>query len=244
VEGLSDAVGVGADDGTADAVAVGADDGPSDGDDVGLSVGAVDTTTPPFFDDLDEFPPLPLLLALPALPFFKIRLPSGLSVGTEEGTEEGWSELGTVLGAEDGELLGTVEGTVLGAEVGELVGTEELIIWAVEVLVEVLVEVSVAVILLLEDMLLADGPTDGNYDKAFEIYEEIQNKSEYCGAKDNPYPVLHRLAIAIALVHATTIIQTDPIECEDIDDEQPYEKYIDHVRRQMGMKLAIRICIV
>jgi hypothetical protein len=89
VEGLSDAVGVGADDGTADAVAVGADDGPSDGDDVGLSVGAVDTTTPPFFDDLDEFPPLPLLLALPALPFFKIRLPSGLSVGTEEGTEEG-----------------------------------------------------------------------------------------------------------------------------------------------------------
>jgi hypothetical protein len=69
----------GADDGTADGTADGADDGASDADIVGLSDGAVDTTTPPFFDDL---PPLPLLVgdgvgdvvALPALPFFNIRV--------------------------------------------------------------------------------------------------------------------------------------------------------------------------
>ena len=66
---------------------------------------------------------------------------------------------------------------------------------------------------LLEEMLLADGPSGGNYGKAMEIYDEISNESD-C-VDDSDLPILHRLAVAVALVHATPVVQTNPLEPKD-----------------------------
>lgn len=86
---------------------------------------------------------------------------------------------------------------------------------------------------LLEEMLLADGAAGGNYAKAMEIYQEIYNESEVVG--DPEYPILRKLAVAIALVHASPVAQTNPLEPppEDIPDD-----VVDPVRRYLNYETA------
>jgi len=90
---------------------------------------------------------------------------------------------------------------------------------------------------LLEEMLLADGASGGNYAKAMEIYQEILEQSE-CVA-DPEHPVLHRLAVAIALVHASPVVQTNPVESSGgDDDDDDDDDVVDPVRRYLNYEIA------
>lgn len=86
---------------------------------------------------------------------------------------------------------------------------------------------------LLEEMLLADGASDGNYAKAMEIYQEIHSESEVIDDPD--YPILHKLAVAIALVHASPVVQTNPLEVPK--DDIP-ETVVDPVQRYLNYETA------
>jgi len=86
---------------------------------------------------------------------------------------------------------------------------------------------------LLEEMLLADGASGGNYGKAMEIYEEIQRESD-C-VDDSDHPVLHRLAVAIALVHASPVVQTNPLEPGDDFD---VSDVVDPIKRYFNYEAA------
>ncbi len=86
---------------------------------------------------------------------------------------------------------------------------------------------------LLEEMLLGDGAAEGNYAKAMEIYQEIYSESD--AVNDPDYPVLHRLAVAIALEHATPIAQTNAVESPP--DDIP-EDVVDPVRRYLNYETA------
>ena len=48
---------------------------------------------------------------------------------------------------------------------------------------------------LLENMLLADGASGGNYGKAMEIYQEIMTESD--AVHDSDHPILPKLALAM-----------------------------------------------
>jgi len=87
---------------------------------------------------------------------------------------------------------------------------------------------------LLEEMLLADGPSGGNWAKALEIYREILEVSE--GVHDRvDHPVLHRLAVAIALVHATPVEQTNALEPPEGTNT---DAFVDPVRRYLNYEVA------
>ncbi|MBI1375236.1 MAG: hypothetical protein GC159_21165 [Phycisphaera sp.] len=74
---------------------------------------------------------------------------------------------------------------------------------------------------LLLQMVVADGAADGHYARAMEIYDQIQRTS--AKAKDG---VLQRLALAIALEHATPIAQENPKAATDAPKNvDPIERY-------------------
>ena len=75
---------------------------------------------------------------------------------------------------------------------------------------------------LMREMLVADGAKDGNYGRAMEIYTEIQDvRAE---VEDE---VLDRLALAIALEHATPISQRNPKAAEDAPEHvDPVARYL------------------
>jgi formylglycine-generating enzyme required for sulfatase activity len=89
---------------------------------------------------------------------------------------------------------------------------------------------------LMEEMLLADGPSGGNYGKAMEIYEEISNESD-C-VDDSDLPILHRLAVAVALVHATPVVQTNPLEPKDGNDNDDPANVVDPTLRYLNYEAA------
>ena len=86
---------------------------------------------------------------------------------------------------------------------------------------------------LLEEMLLADGASEGNYANAMEIYQEIYSESD-C-VDDPDYPILHKMAVAIALVHASPVVQTIPLEPPEGDIP---EDVVDPVRRYLNYETA------
>jgi len=77
---------------------------------------------------------------------------------------------------------------------------------------------------LMLEMSIADGAADGNYGPAMQIYDSIQKT--YPKSKDG---VLHQLALAIALEHATPIKQNNPLSAvgapEFIDPVARYAHY-------------------
>mmetsp|Transcript_36316 Transcript_36316/g.41754 ORF Transcript_36316/g.41754 Transcript_36316/m.41754 type:complete len:457 (+) Transcript_36316:149-1519(+) len=88
--------------------------------------------------------------------------------------------------------------------------------------------------ILLEEMLIADGATNGNYGTAYDIYQDIQAE---CEEDNEKYPILHRLAVAISIVHATPVTQTNPKE-QDEESEEPPETIVDPVRRYLNYAAA------
>eukprot|EP00957_Ditylum_brightwellii_P090228 6871779-Ditylum_brightwellii.AAC.1 len=86
-------------------------------------------------------------------------------------------------------------------------------------------------------MMIADGPSDGNYGKAMEIYEEIVRESDICG-KDPDHPILHRLALAIALVHAVPVPQTNALMMVESSEFFSDDKSVDPVRRYLNYECA------
>jgi hypothetical protein len=77
---------------------------------------------------------------------------------------------------------------------------------------------------LLQQILLADGPNNNNYGRCIEILNEIrqiQHDEEQAEEHDTkhhrPAAVLGRLAIAIALEHATPVPQSNPKNDSDAD---------------------------
>eukprot|EP00534_Pseudo-nitzschia_fraudulenta_P002964 CAMPEP_0201120260 /NCGR_PEP_ID=MMETSP0850-20130426/4341_1 /ASSEMBLY_ACC=CAM_ASM_000622 /TAXON_ID=183588 /ORGANISM="Pseudo-nitzschia fraudulenta, Strain WWA7" /LENGTH=903 /DNA_ID=CAMNT_0047386335 /DNA_START=271 /DNA_END=2982 /DNA_ORIENTATION=- len=86
---------------------------------------------------------------------------------------------------------------------------------------------------LLEEMLLADGASGGNYGRAMEIYRDIHSESDAVEDTED-HPVLHRLAVAIALVHATPVVQTNPSAAEP----DAVEDTVDPVRRYLNYEIA------
>ena len=84
---------------------------------------------------------------------------------------------------------------------------------------------------LLQDMLLADGPKDGHYGRALEIYCDIHETSE--NLCSDTVGVLKRLALAVALEHATPLQQNNPKK-----PEQPLDDVIDPIRRYLNYEMA------
>jgi len=87
---------------------------------------------------------------------------------------------------------------------------------------------------LLEEMLVADGPSGGNWGKVMEIYQEILEESD-CVDDRSDHPVLHRLAVAIALVHATPVKQMNALEPPEGTN---LDEYVDPVRRYLNYEVA------
>lgn len=90
---------------------------------------------------------------------------------------------------------------------------------------------------LLEEMLLADGPSGGNYGRAMEIYEEIFDISD-CVHDTDDHPILHKMALAISLVHATPVAQTNILEPEDNDDCDDSNGFVDPIARYLNYEVA------
>ncbi|MBI1337638.1 MAG: hypothetical protein GC164_11820 [Phycisphaera sp.] len=80
---------------------------------------------------------------------------------------------------------------------------------------------------LMKQMVMADGPTGGNYGKAMEIYTAIQHASPKAGEG-----VLQRLALAIALEHA------QPIKQGNAKNDVDAPAIIDPVKRYLAYEKA------
>jgi len=91
--------------------------------------------------------------------------------------------------------------------------------------------------ILLEEMLIADGATNGNYGTAYDIYQEIQAECDEDETTMTQHPILHRLAVAVSIVHATPVKQTNPKEQDD-DTKEPPDTIIDPVRRYLNYATA------
>mmetsp|Transcript_12491 Transcript_12491/g.35472 ORF Transcript_12491/g.35472 Transcript_12491/m.35472 type:complete len:852 (+) Transcript_12491:438-2993(+) len=88
---------------------------------------------------------------------------------------------------------------------------------------------------LLQEMIIADGASDGNWPKAMEIYEGILRESD-CVENNEDHPVLHRLAVAVALVHATPVKQRNVVEPDP--DQDPPDEFVDPIRRYHNYECA------
>mmetsp|Transcript_23829 Transcript_23829/g.52118 ORF Transcript_23829/g.52118 Transcript_23829/m.52118 type:complete len:804 (-) Transcript_23829:107-2518(-) len=90
---------------------------------------------------------------------------------------------------------------------------------------------------LLDQMLLADGASGGHWVKALEIYEEIIQTSDNVdyNAEELEHPILQRLAVAIALVHATPVTQVNAIEQQT---DQPMPDVVDPIKRYLNYERA------
>jgi hypothetical protein len=85
---------------------------------------------------------------------------------------------------------------------------------------------------LLKDMLLADGPKDNQYGKALQVYHDILEISEHVSENDAT-GVLQRLALAMALEHATPLKQENPKK-----PPPDAEEFVDPIRRYLNYKMA------
>lgn len=90
---------------------------------------------------------------------------------------------------------------------------------------------------VIKEMFIADGPSDGNWVKALEIYDEILQTSDIVksNTEDMEHPILHRLAVAIALVHASPVTQVNVIE-QQTDEPEP--DVVDPIKRYLNYELA------
>jgi hypothetical protein len=80
---------------------------------------------------------------------------------------------------------------------------------------------------LMKQMLIADGASGGNYGRAMQIYSDIQNTSSKAASG-----ILQRLALAIALEHATPRGQRSAVELTDAP------KNVDPVKRYLSYEEA------
>ena len=80
---------------------------------------------------------------------------------------------------------------------------------------------------LMIQMLVADGAKDGNYGRAMEIYQGIQDASDHAGEG-----ALQRLAVGIAVEHAT------PRKLRNIKSETDAPEFVDPVQRYLHFETA------
>lgn len=86
---------------------------------------------------------------------------------------------------------------------------------------------------LMQQMLVADGPKDGQYGPAMKIYSDIRKASPKAGAG-----VLQRLAVAISLVHAVPMPQANPMAATDAPKTiDPVNRYRQFEKAYLGGEL-------
>jgi formylglycine-generating enzyme required for sulfatase activity len=89
---------------------------------------------------------------------------------------------------------------------------------------------------LLREMLIADGPKGNHYGRALVIYHNILQTSDRLPEHD-PTGILQKLALAIALEHATPLQQENPKKPPTTHDSAD-DNFVDPIRRYLNYEMA------